>query len=137
MKIKLEVTGKIDDKLILEKLKKVLFKSVVKMHELAVINAPVDIGRLKNSIKFFPLSFGLSSYTIYVGVEYGADVEFGTSPHVIKPVNRKALKFKVGNKIIFSKKVQHPGTEAQPFLRPALDQVKNIWLKRYIESEFK
>lgn len=136
MKIKFNIESKIDDKLTIEKLKKVLFKSMIKMHELAVINCPVDKGRLRNSIKIFPFSPGALSYILYAGVEYAPDVEFGTSPHVIKPVNKKALKFKVDNKTIFSKKIMHPGTEAQPYFRPALDQVKGIWVKRYMNQEF-
>ena len=46
-------------------------------------------------------------------VPYAPFVEFGTSPHVIYPRKRKFLRFKVGGKTIFARKVNHPGTKAQ------------------------
>ena len=136
MKIKINIKSNLEREIILEKLKRVLFKSVLKMHELAVINCPVDKGFLKNSIFFSPTGSGATKYLLYVGAEYGPPVEFGTSPHIIRPRNKKALKFKVGNKTIFSKHVMHPGTEAQPFIRPAMDQVKEVWIRRYLAGEF-
>ncbi|MER7814544.1 hypothetical protein [Streptomyces sp. NPDC096153] len=49
-------------------------------------------------------------------------VENGTPPHVIRPRNAKAL-FWPGAEHPYGQ-VNHPGTKAQPFLRPAL------WIKR-------
>ena len=135
MKLKFNINTKINKEEIIEKIKLVLFKSMLKMHELAVMNCPVDTGILRNSIVLKPMAPGYSSYELGDGVEYGVDVEYGVSPHVIRPVNRKALKFTIDNKTIFSKKVMHPGTEAQPFFRPSLDQVKQIWVQRYWEKE--
>lgn len=58
---------------------------------------------------------------ITVNQPYGKYVEFGTKPHTIMPVAKKALaNQKMG--IIFGKIVRHPGTRAQPFLSPALDE---------------
>ena len=48
---------------------------------------------------------------------YAAMVEFGTAPHVIKPRNRRSL-FIAG---LFREVVNHPGSRARPFMRPALD----------------
>lgn len=134
MKLVLSAKGKVNKDLTLKQLKKVLFRSVVKMHQLAVMNAPVDTGRLKNSINIIPFTPGQIKYLLVAGVEYAEAIEFGTSPHIIKPLNKQSLKFKSGNQVVFSKKVLHPGTEAQPFLRPALDQVKNVWVKRYMKQ---
>ena len=56
-------------------------------------------------------------------VDYGKYVEFGSPPHIIKPKNKKALKFKVGKAtkkgkdIVFAKEVKHPGTRPNPFVR--------------------
>ena len=135
MKIKFNIIGKINKKETIEKAKVVLFDCMVKMHELANLYVPVDTGRLKTSIKLFPSVPGATNYELADGVTYGVDLEFGTSPHIIKPVAKKALKFKMNNKTIFSKKVMHPGTEAQPFFRPALDQVKKIWIERFWQRE--
>lgn len=43
-----------------------------------------------------------------------------TPPHIIKPTTKKALKFKSGKNIIFAKKVRHPGTKSNPFIRTAI-----------------
>ena len=137
MNLKFNIKSEVKKKRTAEHLMMVLFRSMVKMHELAVINCPVDKGFLKNSIILKPANPGYENYILGDGVAYGIDVEFGTSPHVIKPKKKKALKFKMDNKTIFAKKVMHPGTEAQPWMRPALDQVKNVWVKRYMNQELK
>lgn len=62
---------------------------------------------------------------------YAAYVEQGTRPHVIRPKNRKALRWaassgdarlsgspRTGGRVRFAKRVQHPGTRAQPFMIP-------------------
>lgn len=47
--------------------------------------------------------------------EYAPFVEFGTPPHIIKPVNAKVLaNTKTGQ--IFGKIVHHPGTKPNPFM---------------------
>jgi hypothetical protein len=43
-------------------------------------------------------------------------IEFGSKPHEIGPKAKQALKF--GS--VFAAGVEHPGTKAQPFMRPAL-----------------
>lgn len=135
MKIKLNIRTKIDKKLTIDQLKMVLFKSMVKMQELATINCPVDTGRLRWGIKIFPTNVGFNEYSLYDNVEYAEAIEFGTDPHVIKVKNKKVLANKKKG-IIFGKQVMHPGTEESPFFRPALFQVKEIWVKRYFNREF-
>lgn len=51
-------------------------------------------------------------------VDYWATVEFGSGPHIIRPVNAKALSWPGATHPVAY--VNHPGTPAQPFLRPAL-----------------
>lgn len=134
MKINLNIRTNVSKELTIDQLKMVLFRSMLKMQELATINCPVDKGRLRNSIHLNPQIEGYSTYRLSDGVDYGVDVEFGTSPHIIRPKSKKALKFKIDNKTIFSKGVMHPGTEAQPFFRPALDQVKIVWIPRFVNQ---
>jgi hypothetical protein len=43
-------------------------------------------------------------------------IEFGSKPHEIGPNAKSALKF--GS--VFASVVEHPGTRARPFMRPAL-----------------
>jgi hypothetical protein len=51
-------------------------------------------------------------------VPYWSLVEFGSPAHVITPSAKKALHWKGALHPV--KRVNHPGNEAQPFLRPAL-----------------
>lgn len=52
-------------------------------------------------------------------IDYWQDVEYGTDPHVIRVRTAKVLhNAETGE--FFGKEVHHPGTPAQPFMRPAL-----------------
>ena len=51
-------------------------------------------------------------------------VEEGTVPHEILPVNAQALRFEMHGKIIFAKRVSHPGTAPQPFVRETADATR-------------
>ncbi len=97
-----------------ERLEKALPRIVIRFQNELVLASPVDTGRLRNSIKVIVYEEGL----IIFMVDYGKFVEFGTPPHIIKPKDKEALKFKVkGGKPIFAKVVKHPGTRPNPFIR--------------------
>lgn len=63
-----------------------------------------------------------------------------TPPHIIRPKNKKALRFEVGRKarlegngkgknIVFAKEVKHPGTRPNPFIRNTIqNKIKGIIL---------
>lgn len=80
--------------------------------------APVRTGRMRQSIEIKVMNEGVR---IGPTTDYAAYVEYGTKPHEIRPKNKKALRFRMGNTLVFAKKVNHPGTKAQPFVRPAFD----------------
>lgn len=67
---------------------------------------------------------------------YGIFIEYGTRPHDIIPVSKKVLA-DARQGIIFGKLVHHPGTMAQPFMQPALednlDRIKDL----FAEAMFK
>lgn len=44
----------------------------------------------------------------------------GTRPHVIRPRRKKALRFTVGGRTVYAKRVQHPGNRPNNFLLEAL-----------------
>jgi len=79
---------------------------------------PVRTGRLRQSIQV-----RLSGQEITVGPDtpYAGYVEFGTKPHVIEAKNGKSLAFTMGGRTVLVKKVNHPGTRAQPYVRPAFE----------------
>lgn len=75
----------------------------------------VDTGRLKASIEWEV--DGLVG-RVSTDVPYWVHVEYGTAPHVIRPRNKRALYWPgADHPVAF---VNHPGTPAHPFLRPAL-----------------
>ncbi len=53
------------------------------------------------------------------GAPIGLFVEVGTAPHVIRSKGDYPLRNAATGQV-FGREVQHPGTEAQPHLRPAL-----------------
>lgn len=79
---------------------------------------PVDTGELRRS-----LGVQIEGNRVLIGPKaaYAPYVEFGTKPHTIKPKTKRALKFRVGGQWIYAAEVHHPGTKAQPFVRPAFD----------------
>lgn len=60
------------------------------------------------------------------GKLYPLYVEFGTGPHTIRPKNPNGMLRWTGpdGRVHFAKVVHHPGARAQPFIRPALDDLR-------------
>ncbi|MDT0473007.1 HK97 gp10 family phage protein [Streptomyces sp. DSM 41014] len=88
--------------------------------------APVDTGRLRSSIVSRAEGGGRDlGYVIGSNVNYAAAVEYGTAPHVIKPTKKKALYWPGAAHPVAQ--VNHPGTRAQPFLRPAIEMTDIFW----------
>lgn len=91
-------------------------------HILAEMEArvPVDTGKLRNSLRM-----KVETDRVIIGpnetmAPYAGYVEYGTKPHVIKPKRPEGvLVFKVGGTTVYAKKVNHPGTKAQPYVAPA------------------
>jgi HK97 gp10 family phage protein len=89
-------------------------------------NIPVDSGALRSTARISSrntpqgpqVSVKVGGKVKGVDAWYAHLVEFGTRPHVIKPKQQGgALQF--GG--ITTRSVQHPGTRARPFMRPAVD----------------
>jgi len=47
---------------------------------------------------------------------YAQYVSSGTRPHVILPKRGKALRFVIAGRTVFARRVNHPGTRANPYL---------------------
>lgn len=96
--------------------------------------APVESGELKRKIAVQEADDG--TYTVVARADHAAHVEYGTQPHLITPDTKEVLKFQSGTDTVYTAFANHPGTEAQPFLRPALKQHQSS-LTRNITSEIK
>lgn len=46
-------------------------------------------------------------------------IEYGTKAHVIRPKRAKMLRFYVGERVVYARKVNHPGTAKRPFIENA------------------
>jgi len=102
----------------------------------AVRLVPVKRGNLKRTIR--PDKIGSYEGRILVGgqndVDYASDIEYGTKAHTIEPVNATILRFKVGGQIVWAKKVNHPGTAAQPFMAPAAESQRQPHIDRVVRA---
>lgn len=87
--------------------------------------APVDSGNLRDNITYRVVREG-KNYVCWVGVKrpafHAALVELGTSGHSMKPKDGDAQPNMTDLADHFGKasNIQHPGTRAQPYLRPAV-----------------
>lgn len=79
--------------------------------------APIRTGRLKKSIH---MRQGLRGRVQYVevgsDVKYAYDVHEGTKRHTIRATPGRLMRFNVGGRVVYAKKVNHPGTRARKYL---------------------
>jgi len=117
------VLGKIDkyNKKVKNSVGKSIIASSYKIQGEAYKKAPKRTTFLAHSIKVLLRADKLGS-KIQVGANYGVFVERGTSAHVINAKNKPFLVFQIGGQWIRKRSVMHPGTKAQPFLRPAAEK---------------
>jgi len=146
MRMSVQTPRNLNKKFASEGMKKVLWKAMTKMEELAKMRAPVDTGMLKARIHLNPLQFGANEYTLSDGVSYGKDLEYGNRPHnvplepLIDWVKRKGIATDEGHQIAFAKYVQEKirteGVNPHPFFRPALHEVQFKWLPIFKKQVF-
>ncbi len=79
-------------------------------------------------VKSFRVEGSAFTYVAGTDVIYAPDVEYGTAAHEITPKNGKCLRFEIDGKVIFVRRVHHPGNHAKPFFNPAVEEVRPIFL---------
>jgi hypothetical protein len=86
-------------------------------------NCAVDTGDLKNSIRYLESEDGLKFLMDY----HAWYVEFPTAEHEIRAKNAPNLVFRArdGN-LVVTPRVMHPGTDSQPFIRPAFFRIQEF-----------
>jgi len=119
---------------VLEKARTVLWLSMHEMQTLAKRYAPVDVGLLRSSINLDPIADGYDTYTLSVGVDYGVYVEYGSGPHTppIEPLKGWSRRVLGDEALAYAvrAKIAKEGVDAQPFIRPALNEVQKVHLPR-------
>ncbi|MBP9781693.1 hypothetical protein KBC89_03490 [Candidatus Woesebacteria bacterium] len=87
-------------------------------------------GTLRRSITGDPQS--ASRGRVYVDQDYGIYVEEGTRPHTILPkAGKRFLAFKVDGRMVFARRVNHPGSKPYPFMEPAYRESAPKILEEY------
>lgn len=86
--------------------REVLTRQGIEGESLTKRKTPVDTGRLRSSV-----SHQVEDDYVAVGsnVKYAPFVIGDVPPFIIKPRRAKALRFKIGNRVIFAQRVRHPG----------------------------
>lgn len=135
--IRLEVAG-LDavEKRLMEVPKKIEHKVLLDMSQIVYDKAHDAIDK---HTKTGALRQSLYNRAIPGGREVGNDpkraphalfVHWGSKPHIIKPKNKKALRWSAGGQFVFSKIVHHPGYKGDPYLvnaaRDAMRQFDTI-----------
>ena len=82
----------------------------------------VKTGRLEGSIHVIEETPDNLTAQIIADTDYAWDIEKGTTPHVIVPVNALALHFVIDGEDVFAMSVNHPGNPPMPFMEPALKE---------------
>ena len=107
--------------------KKGIAKTTLAIYNTATALAPVDLGKLRDSIQFEFMDGGLTG-KINVGASYAIFVEFGTGIYAKGPGGSRAKKIpwtykdpKTGNWITTK------GQAAQPFWIPAIDAGRKVF----------
>lgn len=90
----------------------------------SAVLCPVDTGRLRasGSMRIAERGSAVVGQVEYTA-DYAAAVHNGTRPHVIVPRRGRYLRFQVGDRTVYARRVQHPGTPARPYLATALVEV--------------
>ena len=126
-----------------EKLLRTIALSAVREQKILVPRKTGNLGRTIHLGAVTPTRAETIASASYAGY-----VERGTRPHTIRPRNRKALRFpadagsarlsgspRTGGRVRFAKRVQHPGTRAQPFMVPGAQRaVEGAGLKATVVS---
>ncbi len=58
-------------------------------------------------------------------------LEDGTEPHVIEPRRAPKLVFRVGNRLVFTRKVQHPGNRAHQFVLASAEAAADHFVEEF------
>lgn len=101
-------------------------------------NAPFKSGKLRRAIK--TKHFGDMHYMLFVDrnqAPYGIYQEIGTRAHDIVPRRAKILRWFVGGKPVFARKVRHPGIKPVLFVKRGVDKAFNGFTNRLRAAHIK
>ena len=114
-------------------IKKSAFNIEAKAKRNVEANRTVKTGHLR---KMISTQVGDLEATVHTSnVKYAICVEKGTKPHIIRPNPKKGKKALYWEGLKHPvKKVNHPGTKAKPFLIPAFESEKDVFIENLKEA---
>jgi len=96
-------------------------------------NAPKKSGNLARS---FTGTFRVDGEAMVFELpKYWQSVEFGASPHIIRPKNKKALFFKGLKHPV--KLIHHPGNKPNPFTRNTINNISEDLVEKALKAALK
>ncbi len=97
-------------------------------------------GRLRQSVELVADEVSVAAQVDGAAVPYAAIQEYGgtTRSHVIEAINAAALRFEIGGRPVFARRVQHPGSviPAHSFLRTALAELQPVAAAAIADAAF-
>jgi hypothetical protein len=78
----------------------------------------------------FDVKLGKLNAAFGTNVDYAEAVNDGTVPHIIRPVNAKALRFIIDGNVIYAKSVRHPGTTGRKFFEAGTQKAESVIVER-------
>jgi hypothetical protein len=112
-------------------LKRAMQKSLVATTNISKASAPVKTGRLRRSIH--NVMKNIMHGEVSTATEYAKFVELGTRAHAITPKKAKVLAFKVDGRMVFAKRVWHPGTKGQFYMKHST-QKASVFVRNFYEQ---
>ena len=124
-------------KVSIKALQRAIYLSLSKTYIKALIEATPGDGETHNNwdIKFEGKNIIIYNEPTGDNIKYTND---GTKPHLIKPKNKKALRWKVGpgDMFAFAKEVHHPGIKAMHYIERILEsKALEIKARKILEIE--
>lgn len=118
-----------------------LFLTMLEIERKTMEKAPTHEGMLKNSFFLEPRETGSTKYILYSDKVYARAMEFGTEPPHPMPAEaienlKRWARLKLGDESLaypIAWNIRQNGLTAQPYLRPALNEVKTNELPRIKE----
>ena len=100
---------------------RIIREAARRAEELIRERAPRRTGRLVRSV-----SSTIEGNRALVGVrvDYARFLEWGTRPHEIRPRHARALRFVIRGRVIFAKRVWHPGVRPRFFVLSAAEALR-------------
>lgn len=87
--------------------------------------APRKTGKYASSIRYITRIEGTNIVMRTQSAQpLGKWIVGGTKPHIIRPVRAKMLRFVVNGKVVFARKVKHPGTKPNLYPQRAYQKIR-------------